>query len=581
MTRSKKKPRGRDLDRRHRRMALIGAVIMILGVLAIFIKPNPFASGFTIRAVFSSAAQLHNGGEVRTAGIEIGQVTGISAGPHDSALVTMTINQSGLPIHSDATLTIKPRLVLEGNAYIDLSPGTPAAPNLRSGALVPERQTATSVQIDQLLDTFNMPTRDALQSSVAALATGLGAPGARAAGSANAPGWTGLRAAVRQFNSALPPVTTVAQAVQGTQPGDLGRMISSTADVTAQLAASPAALSDAVTSYNTTFAALAAQDGALASSISGFDTLLRTAPTPLVDLNRALPEVTTLGNRLLPTLHAIPNSLTHANTLLDQISDLVSPGELPALLHRLSPITSAMPQLESRLQTLFNYSTPVTDCIVTHVVPTLDSKIEDGVNTSGDPVYLDLVHMFAGLAGFSSDVDGNGGTVRIGITTGDHIVDSIAPGLGQVVGLLPNVDGVRPTWLGYGVPPPFRPDEPCASQPLPDLNISTAAGPVPAWASSTQKPAASAAFRAAPASKSHGRHRAGASGKNAPGAGNTVTAPGSVGRTPTTKTGGSGTGSTTTPTTTSPTTTSPSATPQPAPLPGITNALGNILRKLL
>jgi hypothetical protein len=92
-----------------------------------------------------------------------------------------------------------------------------------------------------------------------------------------------------------------------------------------------------------------------------------------------------------------------------------------------------------------------------------------------------MVHAFAGLTGFSSAVDGNGGTVRLGVTTGDRIVDTIFPGLGQLVARLPNVDGVRPTWLGFGVNPPFRPDVPCASQQLPDLSEDP--GPLPDWAS--------------------------------------------------------------------------------------------------
>ena len=35
----------------------------------------------------------------------------------------MKIGHDGLPIHSDATANIRPRLFLEGNYYVDLSPG--------------------------------------------------------------------------------------------------------------------------------------------------------------------------------------------------------------------------------------------------------------------------------------------------------------------------------------------------------------------------------------------------------------------------------------------------------------------------
>jgi virulence factor Mce-like protein len=471
--------RGRRLERHYRRMALIGAALFVLGTVAVFTKQNPFASTFSVRAVFSSAAQLHDGGEVRIAGIQVGQVNAISLGGRNTAIVTMAIGQNGLPIRADATFTIKPRLILEGNAYVDLNPGTPAAADLRSGALVPRSQTAISVQIDQLLDTFDLPTRDALQSSVAALATGLSAARPTRA-VAPPPGWAGLRDAVRQFDGALSPATQVAQAAQGSRPGDLGRAVGSSSDVTAQLAEQPAALADIVTSYNTTFAALASQDQALADSVSGFDAVMRVAPQPLRQLDAALPTLTSFATELRPALHAAPPALTQANGLLSQVSAIVRPAELPTLLRRLGPVLSSLPGLETRVVTLFGYSTPVTSCISTHVVPALSLKVPDGKLSTGDPAYLDLVHLFTGLTSFSSSVDGNGGTARMGLTVGDQNVNEILPGIGQIVGRTPGADGVRPTWLGYGVLPPFRPDEQCANQPLP--NLGEAPGAAPDWA---------------------------------------------------------------------------------------------------
>ena len=46
------------------------------------------------------------------------------------AEVTFTVADEGLPIHKDATITIRPRLFLEGNFFLDLQPGSPSAPDL-------------------------------------------------------------------------------------------------------------------------------------------------------------------------------------------------------------------------------------------------------------------------------------------------------------------------------------------------------------------------------------------------------------------------------------------------------------------
>jgi ABC-type transporter Mla subunit MlaD len=471
----------RDRRWRYRRMAIGGFVVAVLAVVYVFTKPDPFANTFTVRAQFASVAQLHNAGQVRIAGIQVGDITGISAGPGDSSIVTMAISSGGLPIHRDATFTIKPRLVLEGNAYIDVDPGTPAASDLRSGDLVPEDQTATTVQLDQVLDTFDIPVRQSLSTAFKGFAQGFGTGGA--APGTSTPGWAGLKSALHQFDTALGPAGTVAESAEGTQPGDLGRAIGGTGNVTAQLAADPAALADAVTSYNATFAALASQSDALAASVSDFDGLLKAAPRPLAQIDAALPTLTRFAHQLQPTFRAAPAGLRSANGLLDQIGDTVKRTALPRLVTDLGPLVQTMPTLENRLQTMFSYSTPVTDCITTHIVPSLNMVVPDGSNSTGDPVYLDLVHLFTGLTGFSSAVDGNGGTVRLGVTTGDHIIDTILPGVGQVVGRLPGADGVDPEWLGYGVQPPYRPDQSCAKQPLP--NLAAGSGKAPAWASGT------------------------------------------------------------------------------------------------
>lgn len=458
--------------RRYRRAALIAGLGLVLITAAVFLKRNPLAHGYRISAVFSSANQLKHGSDVRVAGIKVGQVTQIAAAPGNTSRVTMQIANTGRPIHTDATFTIEPRLVLEGNGYVEVQAGTPAAPELPEGATVPIGQTAVAVQLDQVLDTFNGATRNAFHGTIGAFNTGLGGRAPRGA--------IALRHAVRELNGALHSATQLGVAAQGTQPGDLHRAVASSGDFAAQLAANPAMLAGLVSDYNTVSGALAAEDQALRASIRGVSAVLRAAPPTLSALDVALPSLTRFAATTHPTLRVAPAALDQTTALLNQIGLLMRPGELATAVQDLAPVASDLPTFERRLQALFAFTKPVTDCITTHVVPTLNMKIQDGTNTTGDPVYLDLMHFFTGATAFSSAVDGNGGTVRLGITTGDRIINQFLPGLGQVVGHLPNVDGVRPTWLGFGVNPAYRPDQPCATQQLPDLNARS--GPPPTWA---------------------------------------------------------------------------------------------------
>lgn len=463
-----------DPQARHRRAGLIVIVAFVAAVALVFARQSLFAGGFRLRAVVDSANQLRGGSEVRIAGIKVGQLAGISAGPRSTSLLDMRLDDSALPIHGDATITVKPRLLLEGNAYVDLAPGSPGSTELRSGATLPLAQTAVTPQLDQVLDVFDAPTRGSLTASVAGLAQGLGSGSA-----VGTPGYAGVRAATHALDHSLLRFAQVAHALRGTQD-DLGRMIGSSRDTTTQLAADPAALADGVSEYARLMAALAAEDGPLANGIAGFDQLMQVAPPSLTRIDAALPPLMRLAHALRPAVHVAPGPLGSANRLLDQIGGLVQAGELPRLLRSLAPVTAGLPVLERRLRSLFGYTAPVTGCITTHVVPVLDSKIQDGPITTGDPAWLDLLHAVTGFTSASTSFDGNSGTFRAGLAFGATALSGIIPGLGKFAGQLdPNVEGVRPVWLGYGVEPPYRPDEPCATQPLPNLNAQS--GPAPAW----------------------------------------------------------------------------------------------------
>src|SRR5262249_51202323 len=123
----------------------------------------PFKHGFRLNAEFASALNIHSKAPVRIAGVDIGTVKSIRR-EGNTGLVTMEIASEGLPIHSDATAKIRPRIFLEGNWFVELKPGSPSARILRSGATLPVTQTADPVQLDQVLDALNSDTRANLQN---------------------------------------------------------------------------------------------------------------------------------------------------------------------------------------------------------------------------------------------------------------------------------------------------------------------------------------------------------------------------------------------------------------------------------
>jgi ABC-type transporter Mla subunit MlaD len=468
-------------------------VAIVIGTILTFTKSIPFlGGGYELHAVFATSGQLIPGDEVRVAGLPAGKVTAVGSGPHDTARVTMQITSSGQPIHADATLGVEPRLFLEGSFYVALNEGSPSAPVLHNGATIPLARTTIPVQYDQFLDVFDAPVRTALKGMIgqfaaafgdgrgsASSSTGAGssAGSGAGAGSSAGSGAGALRGAVREFADALPQATQVEQAFQGTHPGDLESLVHSTGAMTRELAEDPAALRGIVTDTDRVAGALSADSEALSGTVQGFDTVLRSAPSALRSLDRALPVLTSFAAQLRPSLLQAPGPLRELDGLLTQLHDLVGHAELPAFVGALTPVTTKLPALEQRLQTLFPLVSTVSECSSTHIVPVLDEKVEDGNLSTGQPAYLDLLHAGTGLSGLSSDFDANGVAVRAGVTAGDTSVTALVPGVGKLVGSAAGqLEGVDPQWLGPGVSPPWRPDQSCLSQALPNLGARRISG---------------------------------------------------------------------------------------------------------
>ncbi len=152
--------------------------LIILGFLIVFsllsyTKQLPFSDrGYELHATFENAATLSKSAPVRIAGVNVGEVSSVEPAG-DAARVTFTVDDAGRPIHEDAVATIRPRLFLEGNFFIDLRPGSPSAPELPDGAAIPITRTATAVQLDEVLTALQSDSRADLQQLLEGYGTAL------------------------------------------------------------------------------------------------------------------------------------------------------------------------------------------------------------------------------------------------------------------------------------------------------------------------------------------------------------------------------------------------------------------------
>ncbi len=464
------------MNRGPRQVSVFGAGLMAVTVAFVsvylaFGGPNPYSDKYELKAIVQSGSEMHSRTPVRIAGVDVGKVKKVERGPGSLATVTMELEQRALPLHRDATVKIRPRIFLEGNFFIDLGPGTPSAPELKTGGTIPLAQTAMPVQLDQILTTLRRSNRLDLLDTVQGLGQALGKGGA-AALNRSLPDWGPTFARGAQAMEAL----------RGRRQDDLSGVIAETGTVMAALSDRRGDLADSVTGLARTAGAFAARREQLAESITQLDGLVREASPTFTALNGLFPTARAFVAEVRPGIREAPATLRLANPLLGQLQGLLAPAELPALISAGDPAIRSLARLQPDLRDLLASVTPVTDCARRNVVPTLRTVINDPPLTDGRPelpVYREVLNGLVGLASASQNFDGNGPSLRYHAGFGDETFGTgTIPSVGEaLVGVTSEpLLGSRPRYTAQI--PPYRPNVECRTQDLPDLN-GAETGPAP------------------------------------------------------------------------------------------------------
>ncbi len=462
---------------------VIGIVVLVLFAYLGFTKfANPFASKFTVHAIFSNANQLLPGSLVRIAGVNVGTVQSVapvsgcsSAGGGQTgcsaADVTMTIDQAGLPLHRDATFAIRPRIFLEGNFFVDVHPGSPQAPVAPDNFTFPIQQGIEPVQLDQVLTSLNADTRHNLQILL------------QQYGIAVDKGGSAYNASIQYWLPAYKYSSIVAHDALGIQPNDLSNAIYETGDVAGALDANPQALRSLVTDFNRTAAAFARQNVALRQAVANLPQTLAAAIPAFNALNAAFPPLRQLARTLVPGVESTGPTIDASLPFITQLRLLVQPAELRGLTADLAVAVPALAQLtEKTIPLMQNGVRPASSCIANVVYPwsqltLLDPHFNASNGFPPRKVYVEAVDFLPGLAGESRNFDANGPYIRILGALGSTATTSLSPGL--VGGEVTPIVGEQPPLPPGDARPPLQPGVPCETQPaITDLS-SPSAGPPP------------------------------------------------------------------------------------------------------
>ncbi len=143
----------------------VGAVVAAAIVVAVFLVGGK--APYRVHARFVNASQLVKGNLVQVAGRPVGAVEEIELTGNGRADVTLRIDDELAPLREGTEITVR-QASLSGvaNRYLDLRLPPDAARDLPDGATIPEQQTTTAVDLDQIFDTLDPPTRRALRDVV-------------------------------------------------------------------------------------------------------------------------------------------------------------------------------------------------------------------------------------------------------------------------------------------------------------------------------------------------------------------------------------------------------------------------------
>jgi virulence factor Mce-like protein len=476
-----KKPVGRKKGMPALAIAAIVIIVPLLVTYYAFERHFPFLnSQYTDYAIVPNSVNVRSGSPVRIAGIDVGEVTGVSAARHGTK-VAFALDSTALPLHTDATVTIRDRLFLEGGYYLALEPGSPNAPVAPQGFTIQRQDTQTPVQFFQVLSTFDLAARANLEQLLnTANAAFSQLPGLPITDS----GAYGLKTAIPQLTPILKDISWISKGLSGTRPGDAEKLLDSASVITGTLSDNVNQLVGLITSLNQTSTALASEDDALGSTIVNLNETLQQAPATLTSLNRSLNPLSNLADALTPALRQSPALVSQLSSEISAVYNVIKPGERGPLLRSLRTLLASFPQALTEFGSVFPVTKEVAECLATRITPVLKDDINDGALTTGYPVWKEILHMLPTLASASGDYDGNGHYLRVLLGLGSDSLPSGTlgdlPGVGPLVGTVAGADGnttiqgIAPHWVGDLSPAVFRPDVPCVSQPL-----MTDLGPTP------------------------------------------------------------------------------------------------------
>ena len=325
------------------RIAAVAALALAVVIVAVVVLGG--SGGKTYYIDFQNAGQLVKGDDVQVGGRRIGSVNDITLTNNNLARVRVTIGDAYSPLHEGTTALVR-ATSLSGiaNRYIALTPGPNSNQSLPDGAKIGTDSTTSIVDLDQLFNTLNAPTRKGLQEFIQGSATQYQGKGLEANQSA------------KYFGPSLSSTDQVIAQVLRDQ-GAFTNFLANSSKLVTDVAARRSDLSSLVANANATAGAIAQENTSFDTDLALLPGTLRKANTTFVNLRATLVDLTTLVNtskpvapKLAPFFSALRPLVREAVPTFNALSKVLF---LPGPNNDLNDLMKKLPALQNAAKPAF------------------------------------------------------------------------------------------------------------------------------------------------------------------------------------------------------------------------------------
>ena len=269
---------------------IAGVVALVVAVVAVVVIVAS-RSSYQVAAVFVDASQLVKGNRVTVAGEPVGKVQDIELTPNGQAKVLMSIDSDYAPLREGTRAVVRvSSLSGEANRHVELQLAPAGRPNIPDHGTIPPSDTTSAVELDQVFNTFDKPTRTGAQRTI------------RLLGEAQKGREKEAGQAISYLDPALASSSRLFQALDRSKPL-FERFIVQTSQLVTDTASRSGALSGLVSHLSTTMNALSSRSAQLGDAVQTLPLFLRRANTTFVNLRATLNDLQPLVDEAKPVVH--------------------------------------------------------------------------------------------------------------------------------------------------------------------------------------------------------------------------------------------------------------------------------------